>query len=553
MKTFNTIYIILFLGILVHIPTIVFPQNAGVFTRNAEEEDKANNSIEAVFFAAKALQRSDDKAKITNMKDILNRRFEESIKSAEDNINQYKTFVGKFKGDSAVMYYQNIYNVYKKLLRNMDVVKEIPEQSLPILKKGDIDLNLEARDYLSSKIDAKKRLVKAKEEAAEYYFQEALKLYQSEKLEQKVKAIDIFQKALKHKPNHEQAKQSIEIVKGQIAIIYIKDAEDMMKKGGLENIQKVIDLLHKGFDYAPKEEQKDIILERLAYAERYVFEQKAEIIYQEALKISQSDKLEDLQKAIQKFEEIEKISPNYKDSEQKISTINQKIAFKYLSLAKEMLAKTDAKEKAVGWSYLLTAQKMMPDNTEIIALYDAKKDEMESSGNTLVDVRDGNVYQTIEIGGKVWMLENLKYKINANDSCFINEKENALTEKENFCQKYGVMYKSRSLWDKVNSIVPEGWHIATEQEWDALITSFGGYAQALAPLQEKLNIQLPEFNINNQASKVARFFTSTKFAWNNYGERAFKVFQLGGTASGNILKLHDGTTELSVFIRCVKN
>jgi len=102
------------------------------------------------------------------------------------------------------------------------------------------------------------------------------------------------------------------------------------------------------------------------------------------------------------------------------------------------------------------------------------------TNNTFTDERDNKVYKLVEIGMQTWMAENLNYDVSGS-VCYNNLESN--------CLAYGRLYtwatamdldKSCNLnvcLDQVQSkhrgICPEGWHIPSDSDWDALITTVG--------------------------------------------------------------------------------
>ena len=89
------------------------------------------------------------------------------------------------------------------------------------------------------------------------------------------------------------------------------------------------------------------------------------------------------------------------------------------------------------------------------------KGERENEG-TMTDSRDGNVYRTVKIGEQTWMAENLNYDTTG-AVCF----ENSLDS----CAKYGRLYSATLA----QAVCPEGWHLPSELEFNALIDSVGGF------------------------------------------------------------------------------
>lgn len=98
-----------------------------------------------------------------------------------------------------------------------------------------------------------------------------------------------------------------------------------------------------------------------------------------------------------------------------------------------------------------------------------------------MDSRDGKEYSIVKIGSQVWMAENLAFLPSVNfphngseDSGFENvafyyvynyASDNLEMAKlaENY-QEYGVLYN----WTAASTSAPEGWHLASNDEWESL-------------------------------------------------------------------------------------
>ena len=117
--------------------------------------------------------------------------------------------------------------------------------------------------------------------------------------------------------------------------------------------------------------------------------------------------------------------------------------------------------------------------------------------SVLIDKRDMKIYKIVTIGSQTWMAENLNYRyvqrtynggmMDTSSYCFNNAPDS--------CAKYGRIYLWSAAMDsagifskegvgcgyaaicslsgKVRGVCPEGWHLPTEAEWDALLTTVG--------------------------------------------------------------------------------
>lgn len=111
-------------------------------------------------------------------------------------------------------------------------------------------------------------------------------------------------------------------------------------------------------------------------------------------------------------------------------------------------------------------------------------------GDSLVDVRDGRKYATVQIGNQCWMAQNLNYgtmiigKDQTNNDipekfCYGNDTNNCLIY-GGLYQWNEMMYYSQIPGSK--GICPEGWHIPTNEEYTILVSNYPtAPGTALAP------------------------------------------------------------------------
>lgn len=82
----------------------------------------------------------------------------------------------------------------------------------------------------------------------------------------------------------------------------------------------------------------------------------------------------------------------------------------------------------------------------------------QNIGN-FIDERDGQTYKWVRLkDGKIWLAENLRYRVTHNSQYY-----------ENQPNQYGRLY----TWSAAMIACPKGWHLASDQEWNHLITEYG--------------------------------------------------------------------------------
>jgi len=74
----------------------------------------------------------------------------------------------------------------------------------------------------------------------------------------------------------------------------------------------------------------------------------------------------------------------------------------------------------------------------------------------MTDARDGQTYQTVKLGRQTWLAHDLNYETE-NSWCYGDDPAN--------CEVYGRLYD----WEAAKTACPDGWHLATDEDWSTLI------------------------------------------------------------------------------------
>ncbi|OFX43009.1 MAG: hypothetical protein A2046_08780 [Bacteroidetes bacterium GWA2_30_7] len=143
---------------------------------------------------------------------------------------------------------------------------------------------------------------------------------------------------------------------------------------------------------------------------------------------------------------------------------------------------------------------------------------LNSCGAQLVDIRDGQSYNTILIGSQCWMAENLDIGLLIE----ANQENNAVIEKYCYdddtvnCNLYGGLYTWNEMMEYGTSdngnpgttqgVCPTGWHLPTQSEWDELVALLGGTTVAGGKMKEAglIHWYTPNTGGFNQSGFTAR-------------------------------------------------
>jgi len=115
--------------------------------------------------------------------------------------------------------------------------------------------------------------------------------------------------------------------------------------------------------------------------------------------------------------------------------------------------------------------------------------DTEENKKTVTDY-DGNVYNIIKIGDQEWMDRNLAVTHYNNGDPIANVLGTAEGGWINYNNDpaigdvYGKIYNSQAVLD-ARGLAPEGWHVATREDWVELVSFLGGFDVAGGKLKEK--------------------------------------------------------------------
>lgn len=195
-------------------------------------------------------------------------------------------------------------------------------------------------------------------------------------------------------------------------------------------------------------------------------------------------------------------------------------------------------------------------------------------GDTVMDLRDGRIYPTLQIGTQCWMAANLNYGTQVLHLAM--HRDNCLPEKYCYnndpalCALGSVLYQ----WDEVmeyseepgaKGLCPPGWHIPKEDEWNILFTNFinNGFAGNALKITgySGFNAPLGGVRFNNAVWRLGpeEPIINTTFIWSSVAHGPEKAWAHGLT---DLLADHEYTPSVSFYpssringfaVRCLKD
>ena len=161
----------------------------------------------------------------------------------------------------------------------------------------------------------------------------------------------------------------------------------------------------------------------------------------------------------------------------------------------------------------------------------------EGDGSNCIFDIDGNAYQTIQIGGQLWMAENLKvthyndgseitHIINSDYwGSYVEGQYGVYDNDPSNADIYGNLYNFAAV-DDDRGVCPDGWHVPTDAEYTVLTDYLGGTSVAGGKMKET---GLDHWNSPNTGATNESGFTglpagyrsSTNGAYGNMGNYGY--------------------------------
>jgi uncharacterized protein (TIGR02145 family) len=179
-----------------------------------------------------------------------------------------------------------------------------------------------------------------------------------------------------------------------------------------------------------------------------------------------------------------------------------------------------------------------------IAVFVSGTSLLSQTTGTMKDKRDSKTYKTIQIGNQIWMAENLAW-LAEGEGCWPYDLN------ENNADTYGYLYN----WHMAMTACPEGWHLPSADEFETLVSHFGGYGtdcyEAIASGGTSgFNAQLGGWRspkgLFKYLNEDGNYWTNTAF------DSGMAYYIMVSKGSGKI-ETGPNLKVLGLSVRCIKN
>ena len=182
-------------------------------------------------------------------------------------------------------------------------------------------------------------------------------------------------------------------------------------------------------------------------------------------------------------------------------------------------------------------------------------------GNNLTDIRDNQVYKTVQIGSQCWMAEDLNYGTeipvtqDQRDNCIPEKYHNPASS----IQHPASVYQWDELMQYDNTpadqgFCPPAWHIPTENEWNTLFAHYINNGFAGSPLKYSgfsgFNALLSGARNIDKSWDFQGFAT---FFWSSTSYGGYKAWAHGMNDTDPSVSVYPASRANAFSVRCLKD
>lgn len=210
--------------------------------------------------------------------------------------------------------------------------------------------------------------------------------------------------------------------------------------------------------------------------------------------------------------------------------------------------------------------------TNNVDTYYGNNYKLKTYTSSVTDI-DGNVYYSVTIGSQIWMSENLKtttYNDGTKIPLVMDKSEWNQNTGPGYCyydndyrnkKIYGALYNYYTITG--GALCPDGWHVATDDDWSTLINYVGGIGVSGEKLRSILHWDIStrsgsdEFNFcalpgGYRAHSWFRYLGECGYWWSVIESDDPSVWSLGGYTD-KMFRISSPTKTFGYSVRCVKD
>lgn len=212
--------------------------------------------------------------------------------------------------------------------------------------------------------------------------------------------------------------------------------------------------------------------------------------------------------------------------------------------------------KTITYSYTNAASCSASQSLEITV----QETPAFTCGDDLLDIRDNQVYPTVQIGTQCWMQKNLEFGITIDE--LIQQTDNCVSEKYTLNSSL-LTPNSNYQWDEVmdydntpgaKGLCPPGWHIPDESEWSILFSFYLGNSRAGYPLQDPyLNGFKAQQNGVYYLNSMWSFTDFATLFWSSTMADQTRAYAHGMNTMDQSVSVYAGVKANGFSVRCLRD